>query len=517
MYRMFQGLPSSASHKNPGFSSWCSTATRAICSAACLIAAVTTALGQANSPPLRYGWKQGQTYMYNVSVEADRGDFVEVLSGNPGYTVTAASNDNIKFTFSGTLHESRKQKPGKNVIVVGPPRIRTPFSPLSGVGGAFSRGHEITINPRGEIVSMEGSSQLPFLLGNLSELMLELLPEKNEATWSTSKDTAITLSNSLFPRPIFRNEDQKQIKAVEKTTYTLEKVAGDTATIQKTYELRTTELVNGKPRFEISGRGPVTFDVKRGTPLAMEFQQTFAVREGNSTEETGLKITYKLLDEAEVAKIKLAAEENRKVAEAKQKESAKPFDGSELEKALAGVKSGDQFKAGSALSTFQNKKPTEPNAEVAKAIESLLASDNINTRIQAAKALENWATTDSAATLATALGDSNVFVRQSAMKALARVAPADGAELIAERLAELSDRNHAAQTLQSIGSSAEPALLKMLTHKEWQVRWETVKVLKEIGTKKSIDPLKPLQDKDDNVFVRQTSKQAIEAIQKRDK
>jgi HEAT repeat protein len=478
----------------------------------------TSVFGQANSPTMRYGWKQGQTYMYNVQVEADRGDYLEVLSGNPNYNVTSADRDNIKFTFTGTLMESTKQKPGKNVIVVGPPRLRSPFSPLGGVGiGGLGRPHEITINPRGEIVSMQGSSQLPFLLGNLSELMLELLPEKNEPTWTTSKDTAITLSNSMFPRPIFRNEDRQQIKATERTTYTLEKVNGDFATIQKIYELRTAELTNGKPRFEIAGRGPITFDVKQGTPVAMEFQQTFAVREGNNTEETGLKITYKLLDSAEAAKIKTAAEEARKVAESKQKEAAKPFEGSELTTSLDDLKSGDQGKLIRALSTFQNKKPAEPNAAVAKALESLLTSNNLNTRNQAAKALENWATTDSAASLATAIESKDLFVRHSAMKALARIAPADGAELIAERMNELSDRAHAAKVLQEIGSAAEPATLKMLSHKEWQVRWEAVKVLKEIGTKKSLDPLKPLQTKDENIFVRQTSGQAIEAIQKRDK
>jgi hypothetical protein len=458
---------------------------------------------------MRYGWKAGQTYMYNVRIEADRGDYLEVHSGNPSYTVTSADRDNIKITFGGMLGESTQQKPGKNVVIVGPPRIRPPF----GLRGP----HQITINPRGEIVSIQGSSQLPFLLGNLSELMLELLPEKNEPTWSTSKETAITLSNSMFPRPIFRNEDRQQIKATEKTTYTFEKVNGDLATIQKTYDLRTAELSNGKPRFEVAGRGPITFDVKQGTPVSMEFQQTFAVREGNNTEEIGVKITYKLLDAAEMAKIKQAAEEARKVAETKQKEAAKPFEGSELEKALDDIKSGDQGRLIRSLTTFQNKKPAEPNAAVAKALESLLTSDNLNTRNQAAMALENWATTDSAGTLATAIESKDLFVRHSVMKALARIIPADSAELIAERLTENSDRGHAAKILQEIGPAAEPAVLKMLSHKEWQVRWEAVKVLKEIGTKKSLEPLKPLQSKDDNIFVRQTSGQAIEAIQKRDK
>jgi HEAT repeat protein len=100
---------------------------------------------------------------------------------------------------------------------------------------------------------------------------------------------------------------------------------------------------------------------------------------------------------------------------------------------------------------------------------------------------------------------------------LARVAPVEGAELIASRMAEVSDRFNAAAALKSIGAPAEPAVRKMLSHQEWQVRLEAVNVLKEIGTKASIDALKPLSETDDFILVKQMAAQAIEAIQKRDK
>jgi HEAT repeat protein len=57
----------------------------------------------------------------------------------------------------------------------------------------------------------------------------------------------------------------------------------------------------------------------------------------------------------------------------------------------------------------------------------------------------------------------------------------------------------------------------MLSHQEWQVRLEAVNVLKEIGTKASIDALKPLSETDDFILVKQMAAQAIEAIQKRGK
>jgi len=112
---------------------------------------------------LQYAWKKGQAHAYRVTIEIDQGDYVDLLSGTPLFTVKDANMDGIQISLRGGLTERRQNKPGKRVI--GPSSIRSPFSPFTGVGPG--RGMDFTINRLGEVVSSKGSSQLPYLLGDL--------------------------------------------------------------------------------------------------------------------------------------------------------------------------------------------------------------------------------------------------------------------------------------------------------------------------------------------------------------
>jgi hypothetical protein len=120
-------------------SSLSSSALRFVCLLAILLFGQHS-FGQENAAtdaPLRYGWKAGQTLVYSVTVEADRGDYSDILKGRPSFRVTSADGDGITASFSGTLSESRQVKPGKRIIFRGPRRF-SPFSPFTGVSGAHA-------------------------------------------------------------------------------------------------------------------------------------------------------------------------------------------------------------------------------------------------------------------------------------------------------------------------------------------------------------------------------------------
>src|SRR5690349_485304 len=158
--------------------------------------ALPTAAAAEPAPELRYRWKPGQTHVYDVSIEADYGDYLDILSGKVVYQVNSADPDGIKVTFRGGLAERQQLKPDKKGILLSRPRM--PFSPFTGVGAA--RSTDMTINDRGEVVSMKGTSQLPYLLGNLSQLMLDRLPKDAEKTWKFSRELSIVESQSGLPR-----------------------------------------------------------------------------------------------------------------------------------------------------------------------------------------------------------------------------------------------------------------------------------------------------------------------------
>jgi hypothetical protein len=465
-----------------------------------------TALADEQAPELRYRWKTGQAHVYQVNIEADYGDYTNTLSGNATYQVGAADQDGAKLTFRGGLTEKTQLKPGVKGILI--PRPRFPGSAFTGVGA--HRSIELTVNDRGEVVSTRGSSQLPYLLGNLSELALERLPKDQKKTWSIPHETAIVLSDG-HPRPrMSAQDDRAQIKATEETTYTIDKVEADTVTITRRYELKTAETIMGKPRFEIVGEGKLTFDRKLGCATKLEAQQKIVHREATKTTEIPLKITYRLLTEKEKADL------------AKTPEGAPLFPGEPLtddlqKQALEDLKSGDRLRTIKALALLQTKEPAadKPNKEIAKALEEMLADKEATTRFSAARALVKWATPDSVPALTKALGSEDTLVRHGVMEALGKLKAESAAEAITKRMPELQDRLKARQALEALGPAAEPAVLKMAEHSAWEVRSEVCTVLEKIGTQKSVATLTTMQQGDANALVKIQAKKALDAIEKR--
>ena len=466
--------------------------------------------------PLRYGWKVGQTLAYSVTVEADRGEYIAVLRGTPTYTVQSADDDSIELRFYGTLMESSRRKeqspdsagrfPFRPAFR---PPLRSPFSAPTGVGpGALGRDSRLTMNTRGQVVRMTGSSQLPYLLGNLSQLMLETLPEKDQKKWTVNTEVAITQSQGWIPRPSFlRGRDETSTTATQETVYTIQETTDKEVVIGKSYELKTAALVNGKPQLEVTGTGQVRFNLAAGVPTSMDFELRLIAREENVTRETPVKVTYKLMDEAERQKLQQAA----KVAAA---EAAKPLSGSEREQTLADLASGEQVRFLRRLVELQQKTPDAPDDEMSSALAVYLEHEQDSIRYAAAKALETWATLKTVPVLVKALDDNFPIVRMSAMKALGRLKPARAAAPIAKRLPNPQDRIWAKEALREMGAMAEPAVLKLASHQAWEVRNEVCKILAEIGTRKSKPALKKMQN-DENALVRQMASKALADIEKR--
>jgi hypothetical protein len=454
------------------------------------------------APQLRYRWQAGQTYVYRVSAEIDQGDYLDILSGTPSYTVAKVEPDGIILTFRGSLQDRKQAKPGKRIIFR-PQRV-SPYSPFTGIGS--SRASELTVNDRGEILSMKGSSQLPYVLGNLSQLMLIPLPDKAERTWQVTRDTGISLAESRPLRgPMNRSNDEKVLKAAHETRYAIEKVTDATVVLSKRSELKTAETVDGKPRYEIIGEGTLELDRKTGLPVKMEFQQKLMVRDEKGAEETPIKLSIQLLDEAERAKLAATPEGTRLFPN-------EPLSEDLQAQALADLKSGEKLRSLRALTLLQGKDPKKPNQEMAQALADLMAGgDDASTRVAASRALIRWATDDTVPALVKALDAENAVVRHNALDALGRRPAEAAARPVAQRLTTQVDRFKATQVLQGMGPGAEPAVLALAESQEWQVRSEVCKILKVIGTQKSVPALTALQN-DQHPLVKRQAREALEAI-----
>ncbi|GAG03535.1 unnamed protein product, partial [marine sediment metagenome] len=133
---------------------------------------------------LRYRWKKGQSYVYRVKITGERGYYSEYYSGDVTYKVKSIRDNEIVLDMTPKMTRGKKCQPVELIVVGGSPYGPTllPDHPVY-VRSATRRDQQvsITVDPRGHVDSIEGQWQLPYLIGDLSQLMIEPLSERNEA------------------------------------------------------------------------------------------------------------------------------------------------------------------------------------------------------------------------------------------------------------------------------------------------------------------------------------------------
>ncbi len=160
----------------------------------CLLAATAAA------EQMAYQWQPGQKFSYDVEVVVDAGDEIITYKGIIHYNVGNANANQATVTYRGGVNESKKYKKGSDPGrsgpfgprgFGGPPSFPSPFSRPTFTGKTQTT-NKITFTARGEALAMEGDSQLPYLLGNLSLMPFEPLPAGDERQWKSDSGVAIT-------------------------------------------------------------------------------------------------------------------------------------------------------------------------------------------------------------------------------------------------------------------------------------------------------------------------------------
>jgi hypothetical protein len=445
-----------------------------------------------------------------VKIVGDRGDYNEELAGNVTYKVKSVAADEIQLLMTSSLSGGQRWAPVRIVILPG--RHVRFHSEAQG-----PREVTLTIDSLGRVTRLEGNSSLPFLLGDLAQLMIEPLSPEKKGQWTIAGDAAVSVVQTQYPyfrfSPIALHEG---VPATEKTVYAVESQTDKSISLTKHYELVTAATVGGKPRFEAAGDGKLTFSVERGVFNTLDAKMRVTVRDGNKTEEIPLHVTYRLLSEEELAKAALAAAEAKKAAEAAQREKARPLTDAEVDTAAADLSSGDSQRVDRALKLLHDKKPQKPSPKVAKALEPLLLSENLTTRCGAAQAMRNWATRESVPTLIKALGDDWSNVRSDAIEAMIAYKPVEAVKPVAQKLLDHATRGVAAKFLKAVGADAEDPVLAILENsKDIWAQSEACKILEVIGTKKSLAALEKAT-KEENWMVNGAARKALSAVKLRE-
>lgn len=448
-------------------------------------AAKPAAIPSALLKKLHYNWKKGQNYVYRLRIVGQRGSDTENRDGEVTYKVKSTQFDEIELAMTSKIRRAVFLTPPDYMLLPG-----HHVGYISNVDG--TREVTIRINPQGRVLDTRGEAPLPYLLGDLSEIVVEPLPQTEQTTWTASNDPGIAVVSvrypfCRFPRAAFR----EGVPATEKTVYAVLEATDKLITIAKRYEMSSAATLGGKPRIEATGDGKLKFDTERGAFASLDYDIRVTVRDTNKTEETPLHLSYRLLSEEDIAQAEKEAKQAREEARKAQEERARPLTDKEIETALKDITSPDSQQAAAATKLFVDKKPTSPNPKVAKALESImLTGDNGVQRANAAQALKNWATAENTPALIKATTtDDSTSVRSHAIEALCNFTPKEAIKPVAQQLESPFTRGPALKFLKAAGPDAEEAALAFVAHKDPWIAAEICKLLETIGTKKSIPAL----------------------------
>ncbi len=343
--------------------------------------------------PLKYR-PQLEGFAYEVEIVAELPSHIQTFKGTISYEVESADAP-LKLKYQGGLKKSvkRKPKPPSRSRGFGPPRMGFPPGPFLGrsnsLQGIGQTTNQLTLTPRGEVRSMEGSSQLPFLFGNLSILIFEPLPESDKKSWSVKTGVSVSENSGSSHRiPMFFDErPDKTTAGSESTSFSLKNTQGDLSTFRKTYKL---EVPDEEDTTTISGGGSWVFNRKLGVPESLDCTYRMVITSDGVTVTIPLAIKYHRLSPEQLAKLdkerkdkaqQIQAEHEQRIAEL-----TAPIDNAQRRKILAELKSRNIGRMTVALSKLNMREPGS-DEKLAKAIEPLLKHQNTSVRDEARDAL----------------------------------------------------------------------------------------------------------------------------------
>jgi hypothetical protein len=252
-----------------------------------------------------YQWATGASYPYTLTIQVDHGREIETLSGTPTLNVRGLNAGHAEFSMTGgQLASTRVTKPGREpefdpLSFPRVPRFPRMAFPTGGWRGpSFSPGltlpaeHLVRIDERGRIVSEQGEGEpLPYLLGQVSELLIAPLPEHAVREWQETTGTEIAITREedasdpfAIPTSLLVDEPRPESLAAETTaSYSISSDDDGRLTLHRSSTLNTIQQLDGQPRITLSQDATWQFDQPGEPPERLAAEVSLVVRDGNVT------------------------------------------------------------------------------------------------------------------------------------------------------------------------------------------------------------------------------------------
>lgn len=475
---------------------------------------ISSVSAQENAPLLKYSFKAGKQYSFDVKIEATLENVDIIKAGVLSYSVSSVKDNQIVLYPSGNLGVQYKQKANEG----GLPRWFSLFGLMGSVGIRGIGGPQgITINQQGELITSRELTPLPFLLGDMELLMIEALPAQAKISWEKQRELQVVENGNNSPLLLLASSPYqnygKHTTAKEQINYSIIKQENNLAVISKKYSLTTSPEANQTSRFELTGDGQFTLDMTEGIIKEKSMKYECRLNEINISLKIPISINFHVLSAEEMAQKQKNDEEAReKLKKMQEPQALAP---GELEKLLKDLKSPDTHVINTAADRLAKATVDSSNAAtVSKALAKLLRHSDGWVQKSAANALTVWATPEAEDALIKAIQLEDVFVRGPAIKALGKLKSPKAAQAVASKMYEPNTRHDAIAALKAMGPVAEDATISLLKDRDSWVRAEACAVLQEIGGKKSLKALRALSGKS-NGIEEMNCKRAISAIELR--
>ncbi|HLP75301.1 MAG TPA: HEAT repeat domain-containing protein [Candidatus Paceibacterota bacterium] len=481
-----------------------------------LLATLSSALplNAARPAPLRYRPTVGQTNVYSVRIEVQGENGNEILAGNILLMPKPGPSNLVTVTLRGTLMPRRENFRPMMGGYVQPRWSSTVY---------LNEGCELQIDERGRILRSAGDYPLLVPLGSVAQLLLETLPAASETRWETAEslglmDEPLNLGpvrafspGQNYPIPYYGGMNPRNALAVLATQrtskYELNSSEPGVVTIRRTSSVRT-DLRNGtEPRIEASSEGSLILDRESGFLRKADIQFKSTVNTDVVTRRTTGSVQVKLLD----GKERLAALEPIVAMSV----PARKLAPEEIEKVLQDARSSDNNVQRQAAMKLQNADLSNAPAELLDLATNWISSDDYTFKNAGARLLADCGTKDQVPLLLKLLKQNDSMSRSTVIRGLGRLKDPRAIEPLAEVIARGSDGYVAAEVMGKLGPEAEDTVLTLLKQKHLETLRSACNILKQIGTKKSIEPLRELM-LDPDQSLNSAASEAVRAIQARE-
>jgi hypothetical protein len=484
---------------------------------------------------LHYNFAAGQTNVFSVEMSVRGENGSEVTTGNVILVTKAISTDTATLVCRGNLRTENKR-----------PMSRGMGGPMYYPGGmmqnTFLNNYEVMLDLQGNEIRDGGDHVMEVPVGKLVQSLFPPLPEKpdegaltdrvavlGDPFWLGPSDSFLALRQNGSPMYMNMNfmypgsSGPAILSVTRRTSSQCKTNPAGMLELHREIKLESPVRLGDQPCLLATSTLESTIDFNAGCATSIEIQGD--VNSQTETTSRHAKVTFK-------ARLLTGEERETVLSPAPGEEypggpvTGPKLDEAGLAKLKADLESGDVNKIRVALSQLANGKIESPPPELADIVATLASNDDSNLRQYVAQYLQNHGTDSQAATLLKLLKDPDASTSAAAAKGLGRLKDKDAIAPLVELLGrgmrvnqygQVDDYQYLpdiASALANIGPAVQKPVIGLLNDRSIETRRQACVILKQVGTKASLEPLQKLVA-DPNPQLSQAAADAIREINQR--